>query len=100
MQYDRSFRSTQFIRMLEPVEGSPRLRIVCEPRLGWSKAAPSYSQGSNHLQFDGFRIFLWLITNIPLSYLSGQSFTLIEKRNLVLTWGTPIEESLDPLCEH
>jgi GH15 family glucan-1,4-alpha-glucosidase len=100
MQYDRPFRPTQLIRMLEPVEGSPRLRIVCEPRLGWSKVAPSCVQGSNHLQFEGFRTPLRLTTNIPLSYLGGQPFTLTEKRNLILTWGTPIEEPLDPLCEH
>jgi GH15 family glucan-1,4-alpha-glucosidase len=35
-----------------------------------------------------------------LSYLGGQPFTLTEKRNLVLTWGKPLEEPLEPLCEH
>ena len=99
MRFDRSFHPTQLIRIVEPVEGSPRLRIVCEPRLGWSKATPSRFQGSNHLQFEGFGNPLRLTTDIPLSYLGGQPFTLTDKRNLVLTWGSPIEEPLDPLCE-
>src|SRR5262245_44810839 len=75
MQYERSFHPTQLVRMLEPIEGSPRLRLVCEPRLGWSKVTPSYFQGSNHVQFEGFGTPLRLTTNIPLSYLGGQPFT-------------------------
>ncbi len=40
VQYDRTFRPTQIIRIIEPVEGTPRVRVICEPRLGWSKGIP------------------------------------------------------------
>ncbi len=40
-----------------------------------------------------------LTTDIPLSYLGGQPFTLTGRHHLVLSWGAPVEEPLAPLCE-
>jgi GH15 family glucan-1,4-alpha-glucosidase len=99
VQHDRIFRPTQLFRMLEPLSGTPRVRGECEPRRGWSKAAPTVLQGSNHLRFDGFASPLRLTTDIPLSYLTGRPFALTGKRYLALAWGAPIEEPLAPLCE-
>ena len=97
--YDRIFRPTQLIRIVEPIEGTPRIRVACEPRLGWSKALPVCLAGSNHVRFEGFESPLRLTTDIPLSYLNGQPFTLTGKRHLVLTWGAPVEEPLQPLSD-
>jgi GH15 family glucan-1,4-alpha-glucosidase len=97
--YDRVFRPTQLFRIVEPIAGTPRIRVQCEPRLGWSNATPGSLQGSNHIAFDGFASPLRLTTDIPLTYLGGQSFTLTERRHLALTWGAPIEEPLPPLCD-
>ena len=99
MLFGRMFRPTQLFRIVEPIDGTPRIRVRCEPRLGWSKAVPVQLQGSNHVRFEGFACPLRLTTDIPLSYLGGQSFALTERRHLVLTWGAPIEEPLPPLCE-
>jgi len=98
-QHGRTFRPTQLIRIVEPVHGTPRIRITCEPRLGWSKTRPSRMLGSNHIRFEGFPAQLRLTTDIPISYLGGQPFALTERCYLVLTWGMPIEEPLAPLCE-
>ncbi len=98
-QYDRTFRPTQIIRIVEPRCGTPRIRVVCEPRLGWSKRSPSRMLGSNHIRFEGFPAQLRLTTDIPISYLAGQPFALTERCYCVLTWGIPIEEPLAPLCE-
>jgi len=97
--YDRVFRPTQLFRIVEPLRGTPRVRVVCDPRLGWTKALPRVLQGSNHVDFEGFPTPLRLTTDIPLSYLSGSPFALTERRHLALTWGAPIEEPLPPLCE-
>jgi GH15 family glucan-1,4-alpha-glucosidase len=97
VQYDRTFRPTHIFRVVEPIEGSPRIRVICEPRLGWSKGTSTRVSGSNHVRFEGFESQLRLTTNIPISYLGGQAFTLTEQRHLVLTWGTPVEEPLRPL---
>jgi GH15 family glucan-1,4-alpha-glucosidase len=99
VQYDRSFQPTQLIRVVEPLSGTPRLKVRCEPRLGWSKGAPVQLQGSNHVRFEGLESQLRLTTDIPLSYLGGAPFTLSDRRHLVLSWGAPVEEPLQPLCD-
>jgi GH15 family glucan-1,4-alpha-glucosidase len=97
-QHGRSFRPTQLIRIVEPTSGTPRIRVSCEPRIGWSKQPPRILQGSNHFQFEGFPAPLRLTTDAPLSYLGGQPFALTERRHFALTWGAAIEEPLWPLC--
>jgi len=99
LQYERAFRPTQLFRIVEPLSGTPRIRVDCRPRLGWSKAAPVELQGSNHVRYEGFDSPLRLTTDIPLAYLGGQGFALTERRHLALTWGPPIEEPLPPLCD-
>ncbi len=99
IHYDRAFRPVQLYRILEPIAGTPRIEIVCEPKLGWSKKHPKTVQGSHHLRFEGFDSELRLTTDIPLSYLNGKPFTLTGRQHMVLAWGTPIEEPLAPLCE-
>jgi len=98
-QFDRTFRPTQIFRIVEPLSGSPRIRVVCDPRLGWSKGTPTRVNGSNHIRFEGFDSQLRLTSDVPISYLGGQSFTLTERRHLVLAWGAPVEEPLRPLSD-
>src|SRR5215467_7901349 len=99
LQFGRPFRPTQLIRIIEPIEGTPRITVTCEPRLGWSKGVPGVVQGSHHLRFEGFSSQLRLTADLPLSYLGGLPFTLTGRHHLVLSWGTPVEETLAPLCE-
>ena len=99
IHYDRAFRPAQLYRILEPIAGTPRIEIVCEPKLGWSKKQPRTVQGSHHLRFEGFGSEMRLTTDIPLSYLNGKPFTLTGRQHMVLAWGAPIEEPLAPLCE-
>ncbi|MDM7993114.1 MAG: glycoside hydrolase family 15 protein [Candidatus Fermentibacter sp.] len=98
VQYDRPFRPTQIFRIVEPLGGTPRIRVLCDPRLGWSRQAPAQTFGSNHVRYEGFPTQVRLTSDIPISYLSGKPFALTERRHLVLTWGAPIEEPLGPLC--
>ncbi|MGH7163592.1 MAG: glycoside hydrolase family 15 protein [Planctomycetota bacterium] len=99
VQHDRTFRPTRLFRIVEPVAGSPRVRVLCEPRLGWTKAAPARVQGSNHVRFDGFASPARLTTDLPLSHLGGRPFALTERRHFAFTWGDPVEEPLAPLCD-
>src|ERR1700690_1755009 len=99
VQYGRTFRPTQLYRIVEPLVGSPRIRVSCEPRLGWSKQTPVRLNGSKHTEFEGFESRLRLTTDVPISHLNGEPFTLTGRRHLVLTWGSPIEEPLHPLSD-
>ena len=64
MQNDRSFRPTMLIRIVDPIEGTPRIRVACEPRLGWSREAPKVVPGSHHLQYEGFEAGLRLLDSL------------------------------------
>ncbi len=97
-QHGRFFRPAMLLRVLEPLQGTPRVRVACDPRLGWSGAAPRRVQGSNHLEFEGFPSRLRLTTDIPLSCLEDRPFALTGRRHIALTWGAPVEEPLPALC--
>jgi GH15 family glucan-1,4-alpha-glucosidase len=99
LQFGRAFRPTQLIRIIEPLESTPRISVVCQPKLGWSKELPRVVSGSHHLRFDGYASPLRLTTDLPLSYLNGQPFTLTGRHYMILSWGAPVEEPLEPLCE-
>jgi GH15 family glucan-1,4-alpha-glucosidase len=99
LQFGRAFRPTQLIRVVEPTEGTPRIAVICDPRLGWSGRRPSMLQGSHHIRFEGFGSPLRLTTDLPLSYLGGQEFTITGRHHMVLSWGAAVEEPLAPLCE-
>ncbi len=97
--HDRSFRPTKLIRIVEPLSGTPRIRVVIDPILGWDKARPRRELGSHHITFHGYNAELRLTTDAPLSYLGGEAFALTERRHFVLAWGAPVEEPLAPLAE-
>jgi GH15 family glucan-1,4-alpha-glucosidase len=99
VQYARNFRPKKLMRLVEPVSGTPRIRVTCDPILGWSRAKPRRELGSHHLAFHGYDAELRLTTDAPLSYLDGEAFALSERKNFVLSWGAPVEEALEPLCE-
>jgi GH15 family glucan-1,4-alpha-glucosidase len=98
--HDRMYRPTQLVRIVEPVAGTPRVTVHCDPRLGWSKTRPAVLRGSNHVAFDGFASPLRLVSDIPPTFLEGSAFPLTERRHLVLAMGAPVEESLAGLCDH
>ncbi|MFO0751401.1 MAG: glycoside hydrolase family 15 protein [Myxococcota bacterium] len=98
--FERSFRPAKIVRIIEPISGAPRVRVSCEPVLGWSKRPAPGQPGSNHVSFAGYRQELRLTTDVPLAYLeAGRDFALTERRHMVLAWGEPIEEPLPALCE-
>jgi GH15 family glucan-1,4-alpha-glucosidase len=98
-QHFRMFRPTQIVRIIEPLEGSPRITVRCDPVLGWSKTTPRPVHGSHHVSYESFDSELRLTTDLALSHLEGEPFTLNTRHGLVLSWGAPIEEPLLPLCD-
>ncbi len=97
--FERPFRPTKLVRIVEPLSGTPRIRVACRPVLGWSRQAPARERGSHHLSFRGYEEELRLTTDASLSWLDGEPFALTAKKHFVLAWGAPVEEPLAPLCE-
>ncbi len=98
VRYARTFRPTKLIRMVEPVLGTPRVRVRCDPVLGWSKKRPMRELGSHHVSWLGYGSELRLTTDAPLSYLDDSPFALTKRLHFVLSWGAPVEEPLESLC--
>jgi GH15 family glucan-1,4-alpha-glucosidase len=99
-QVEGMFHPTQLQRIIEPVEGHPFVRVRFAPRLGWSKEPAGLVRGAQHLRVEGFGSPVWLETDLPLDDVVLQRpFQLTERKHLLLTWGTPVEEPLGPLCE-
>jgi GH15 family glucan-1,4-alpha-glucosidase len=96
--HERSFRPTKLIRVVEPLRGTPRVRVACEPVLGWDKGRPRVEHGSNHIDYVGYPVPVRLTTDVPLAYIGGPGFALSERKHLVFSWGAPVEEPLRPLC--
>ena len=99
VQHDRTFRPTMLVRVIEPISGNPRIVVNCSPIMGWSKRAPQRLHGSNHVRYEGYTHPLRLTTDVPLAYVDGAPFTLNERRHSVLSYGPPVEEALNPMCE-
>lgn len=98
--HDRMFRPTKLVRVVEPLSGTPRVTVRCDPRLGWSRAVPRRELGSHHVRYMGFDAAVRLTTDAPLTYVEqGNPFALTSRRHFVFAWGDPVEEPLAPLCE-
>lgn len=99
-QHDRYFKPLMLIRKVEPLEGTPSVRVCCEPRGNYGKTVPTYYQASNHIEYQGLEERVRLTSNFSLSYMMEQkSIALNETKYLVLTYGAPLEASLETTCE-
>jgi GH15 family glucan-1,4-alpha-glucosidase len=98
VEHQRSFHPAQIVRIVEPLAGSPVIRVRCQPRLGWSREAPASVAGSHHVEYAGFDASLRLTTDYSLSSLDGRPTALTGPRHFVLSWGAPVEEPLAPLA--
>lgn len=98
--FDRYYKPLMLIRKVEPVSGSPRIRIKCQPVTERGEVQLIPSQGSNHIQFMGIDQEVRLTTNATLSYIcDGKSFALQRPIYLVLTYGRPLEASIESTSE-
>lgn len=94
-QYGRICCPAAFFRVVEPLRGSPTVRVSVRPVSGWEKEALRPSRGSNHLRYDVQGETLRLLTNMPLTYLCEETqVALTEKMYFGLTWGPGIEDDL------
>lgn len=94
-QYGRMYRPTALFRIVEPLHGTPAIRVSCRPISGWEKTAVQPVRGSNHLRYDIRGELLRLLTNMPMTYLCEETpVALTQKFYFGLTWGLGIEDDL------
>ncbi|MEP2774117.1 MAG: glycoside hydrolase family 15 protein [Fulvivirga sp.] len=100
-QYDRYFKPLMLIRKVEPLEGTPQVKVSCHPKGDYGALSPKHYEASNHLEFLGLEKELRLTTDFPISYIvREESIVLNETRYLVLTYGAPLEAPIKSTCEN
>jgi GH15 family glucan-1,4-alpha-glucosidase len=100
-QFDRIFKPLMLIRKVEPLEGSPRIRVKCEPTYEYGQMKLQPHRGSSHIEWHAFPERIRLTTNIAINYLMDeQYFVLNETKYLILTFGRPLEAAIATTAEH
>lgn len=90
--HERYYMPLMLVRKIVPLEGTPRIRVACNPVGQYGELIPSREIGSNHIQFNGLNSNIRLTTNVSLSFIENeQAFVLNETKYLVLTFGQPLE---------
>jgi len=97
----RYYKPLMLIRKVEALEGSPRIRVKCEPVSEYGEVKLNVNRGSNHIQYVGGDESMRLTTNIPISYVfDEQFFVLNDCKYMVLTYGEPLEAPLSSTADH
>ena len=98
--FERYHKPLMLIRKIEPLNNHPTIKVSIKPRGGYGSIVPKAEKGSSHINFTGLESNLRLTTNIPLSYITGNSsFILNETKYMVLSWGVPFEAPLESVAE-
>jgi GH15 family glucan-1,4-alpha-glucosidase len=105
LQYERFYKPLMMVRKIVPIEGTPRVRVCCNPVGNYGETKPTRVFGSSHIRFSGLESPVRLSTNIPLSYVEKeQAFVLNGPKHCILSWGVPLEgpleSSVDTYLEH
>ena len=99
-QFDRYFKPLMLIRKVEPIAGTPKAIISCDPKGEYGEIDPKHYHASNHIEYLGLEYELRLTTNIPItSIINKHQVVINEAKYLVLTYGAPLEAPLAETCE-
>jgi GH15 family glucan-1,4-alpha-glucosidase len=84
-QFGRLYRPLAFVRLIRPLEGTPRIRIRLRPMVDYGAAPAGLTMGSNHIRYVGGETTLRLTTDGPVSHLADErTFRLEEPISLFL----------------
>ncbi len=78
-QFGRLFSPAQLVRMVNPLSGSPRIRVRMRPGDDYGRRRPEVTSGSNHIRYVGSSNVLRLTTDCSLTaILEEMPFVLRE----------------------
>jgi GH15 family glucan-1,4-alpha-glucosidase len=94
-QYGRIYRPAALFRIVEPLSGTPSIRVGCRPVSGWNKEPVRPIRGSSHVRYEIRDDFFRILTDMPLTYFCEETrFALTSPVHFALTWGLGIEDDL------
>lgn len=93
--YGRFFRDPAICRIVEPVRGTPRIRMRLRPRFDYGTTPPVKTRGGNHIRFVSTELALRLTTDAPVRYIYDEvPFRLDQKFTFVLGLDEPIQSNV------
>lgn len=99
-QNNRYFKPLMLIRKIEPLQGRPRIQVKCNPVFDYGRGSFEKARGSNHVEFRNGEEHIRLTTDMPIShFFGGDPLVLSETKYLVLTYGVPLEASIEDTAE-
>lgn len=99
-QHGRMYRPISLFRIVEPIKGTPTIRVSCRPVIGWEKEPAVVMRGNSHIKYEIRGESLRVATNMSLTYFSEETpFSLQEKLYFGMTWGLGIEDDLGKVAQ-
>ncbi|UZR95747.1 glycoside hydrolase family 15 protein [Chondrinema litorale] len=99
-QYERYYKPLMLVRKIEPLSGTPLVKVACNPTGEYGTMKPETLMGSNHIMYLGLEQQIRLTSNIPLNYIMDNDFFVLnEPKYLVITYGIPLEAPLVDTAE-
>lgn len=74
----RIFRGYSVLRIVEPLEGTPRLTVSLRPRFDYGAQVPDVTRGTNHVRYLLGPQVLRLTTDAPVDYVLSETPFLLE----------------------
>lgn len=79
MHNNRIFRPTGIIRLVEPMEGTPRIAVRLRPLCNYGTTVPETTRGSNHIRYLLGEEILRLTTDAPVSFILEETPFIIDR---------------------
>lgn len=77
--HGRSYRPAMLVRRIEPLSGSPLIRLRIRPRSRWGRDKPARRAGSNHLRYITEDQVLRVTTDVPLALMTEEAPFLLDR---------------------
>ncbi|HEY2750161.1 glycoside hydrolase family 15 protein [Phenylobacterium sp.] len=78
-QFGRLYRPLAFVRLIQPIEGTPRIRIKLRPTVDYGAAPAQITRGSNHIRYVGGKTTLRLTTDMAVSHVVEERIFRLEE---------------------
>jgi len=92
--YNRMYRPTMIVRRIEPLAGSPQVRIRLRPSFDYGARSPELTHGSHHIRYVGDDQVLRLTTDLAITAIIEEvPFLLEEPATLILGPDEPLDEA-------
>ncbi|HSC60933.1 MAG TPA: glycoside hydrolase family 15 protein [Rhizomicrobium sp.] len=99
--FERNFRPPGIVRRIEPITGTPRVKVRIRPTFDYGKTKPRVSIGSNHLRFIGDDCVLRVTSDLGPSFIQDEAAFLVDRPvNLFIGTDESLSQNPDSLAKN